>query len=185
MVKDLKEIKEFLNNKNICLLGNAKGILETKKDIEKYDIICRMNRGYPRGKEPYIGKRTDILFLSTRLDETKMLQGFNPKFIVWMVDSDKRANPYIKKNAIQNPVSDRDELIIKLSQDKKKPSTGIMAIYFLLKYIDFKSLNIYGFDGYRSGTWYHNLKTQNWHNFKNEEKLIEKWIKTKENIKLL
>lgn len=181
MVNNLEEIQKYLKNKNICVLGNSGSILDNKKDIENFDVVCRMNRGVSTGKEAFIGKRTDILFLSTKLTHS-MFNIFNPKYTVWMTESEKRVPNEIKKIAIQNPVSDWYEL---KKQLVKNPSTGCLAIYFLLKYIDFNTLTIYGFDGYKTGTWYHNLKRQNWHYFDREILLIGKWIKNKENVRLI
>ena len=182
MVTNLTEIKKYLDGKHICLLGNARSILKTDKDIDSYDVICRMNLGFPQGHEKKIGSRTDILFISTKINENKMLKNFNPKYIVWMVKSDKRANEYIKQKAIQNPFKDWDELRNKLTLN---PSTGLMSIYFLLKHINFKRLTIYGFESnYQSGTWYHNLKTQKWHNFEEEQKLIQELISYKKDIRI-
>ena len=185
MVKDLEEIRNYLKNKDLCLLGNARSILNTSKDIDKFDIVCRMNRAFPKGKEKFIGKRTDVLFLSTTIPESRMIKEMIPKFIVWMVESDKRANNYVKNKAIQNPIEDWYGLKNSLTLN---PSTGIMSIYFLLKHIDFKSLTIYGFEkDYKSGTWYHNLKTQKWHNFEEEYNYFNHWINKlyKKNVKML
>lgn len=181
MENNLTEIQTYLKDKHICVLGNSGGILESKKDIESFDVVCRMNRGISTGREAFIGKRTDILFLSTRVSKS-MLNTFNPKYIVWMTKSVKRVPQTIKNSAIQNPASDWEDLKKLLVRN---PSTGCLTIYFLLKYIDFNTLTIYGFDGYKTGTWYHNIKHPNWHYFDKEALLIAEWIKTKDNVRLI
>ncbi len=181
MVNNLEKIHNYLKNKDLCLLGNASSILKTKKNIDKFDVICRINRAFPKGKERFIGSKTNVLFLATTISESRLINEMAPNFIVWMVDSNKRANNYVKNNAVQNPIENCRELKEKL---KLIPSTGCMAIYFLLKHIEFKSLTIYGFEkNYESGTWYHNLKNQPWHNFKEEYNLLQKLTKNKDNIK--
>ena len=181
MENNLTEIRKYLKDKHICLLGNATSILDNKKNIESFDVVCRMNKGVSKGREAFIGKRTDILFLSTHVSKT-IFNMFNPKFAVWMTQSEKRTSKEIKKTAIQNPIEDWYELKKLLL---KNPSTGCLAIKFLIKYINFKSMVIYGFDFFASGTFYHNLKTQNWHNFKKEEVFIKDLIKNKENVRLI
>lgn len=183
MKENLNQIKEYLKDKNICLLGNARSILNTKKDIDSFDIVCRMNRGVPQGREKYIGSKTNIVFMSTKFREI-WKQQFNAKFIVWMTECQKLATDWIKKNAIQNPPGDWRELRAKYPEDKL-PSTGCIAINFLLRHIKFKSLTIYGFDFFKTGTWYHNLNNQAWHPVELEEKLIREMIKDQENIKLI
>lgn len=183
MKNNLIEIQEFMKNKNICLLGNARSILKNKKDIDKYDIICRMNRGTPQEKEKYIGKRTDILFISTKF-HNNLRHKFNAKYVIWMTKSQGLATEWIKKNAFQNPPEDWEELKSQFLPEKL-PSTGILTIQFLLKYITFKSLTIYGFDFFETGTHYHHLKEFPWHDEKIEKKLILKWINERKDVEII
>ena len=184
MITDLTEIKNYCKDKNICLLGNARSVLNTQKNIDQYDIIGRMNHGLPKGKEKFIGSRTDILFSSTRLSNSEILQ-FHSKYMVWMTASIKRLPEYLHSCTIQNPPEDWQELKDKYSKDKL-PSTGCIVINFLLKHIEFNSLTIYGFDHFlKSGTHYHNLKNQIWHNGEFEKELITSWIKNRQNMKII
>ena len=184
MKDNLIEIQEFLKNKNLCLLGNSRSILKNKKDIDKFDIVCRINRGYSQGKEEYIGSRTDILFISTQLKEN-LRSKFNAKYVVWMTKSQGLATKWIKENSFQNPIEDWEELKVQYSKDKL-PSTGCIALNFLIKYIQFKNLTIYGFDFFKSGTWYHNIKNQNWHDVDIEKRIILDLInRTKSNVEII
>ena len=69
--------------------------------------------------------------------------------------------------------------------EKKLPSTGCLAINFLLKHIEFKSLTIYGFDFFKSGTWYHHLKNQCWHPVELEENIIKEMITNYKNREVI
>jgi len=182
MITDLTEIKKYLKNKQICLLGNARSILNNTKNIDKYEIVCRMNHGYSRpNKELYIGKKTDILFTSTKLSNKEILQ-FHSRYLIWMTKSIKRLPEHLRSCTIHNPPEDWQELK-DLYPNKQLPSTGCIVINFLLKHIEFKSLTIYGFDNFlKSGTWYHGIKNQAWHNGKFEKELMENWFKNKSNI---
>ena len=176
MLKDLTLIQHFMKDKNIVLLGNSRSILLNKKNIDDFDIICRINRGKPKDKEEFIGSRTDVLFLATRMTSEAIKQDFNPAFVVWTTACQKLALPWVNEYAIQNPSEDWRKLRKKLP---KLPSTGCVTINFLLKHIEFKSLSIYGFDFFKTGTWYHNIRNQKWHCFKEEEILINEMIKNK------
>jgi len=185
MVTDLTEIQNYLKDKQICLLGNARSILNTPKDIDKYEIVCRMNRGIPNTKEKYIGNRTDILCTSTNNNLFEMLS-FKPKYIIWMTKDQNliKNNSYIKENAIRNPPEDWQELKDKYPENFL-PSTGCIVINFLLKHIEFKSLTIFGFDFMKSGTWYHHIMNQKWHPAEFEKGFIETMISTKSNVELI
>jgi len=183
MNQSLNEIQEFCRGKRICLLGNANSILNKKKDIDSFDIVGRMNRGTPAGKEQFIGSRTDILFLSTHMRGENIWASFSPRFVVWMTICKRLASSWTLSNAIQSPAEDWNMLHKKLSIN---PTTGIMALNFVLKHIDFKSLNIYGFDFFKTKTWY-NTKRDNGmkHSGKKEEVLLMKMIRNRANVKIL
>jgi len=183
MRESLVEIQEFCRDKRICILGNANSILNGKKDIDSFDVVGRMNRGTPRGREQLIGSRTDILFLSTHMSGENVLASFSPQFIVWMTVCRRLASSWVLKNAIQNPEEDWNVLYDKLSIN---PTTGMMVLYFILKHLDFKSLDIYGFDFFKTKTWY-NTRVDNGmkHNGKKEKILFMKMIKDRSNVRFL
>jgi hypothetical protein len=182
MENNLIEIQNLLKNKKICLLGNSKSILKNKKDIDSYDCICRINKGIPKGKENVIGSRTDVLFLATKMKEIDIEKNFNPKFIVWITKNDRKSNIWINQHVIKTPSEDWYEIKNQLTT---LPSAGCNAIYFLIKHIEFFSLDIYGFDFFKSGTWYHTLKNQPWHNGNLEEQFITNLIKTNSRVQLI
>lgn len=183
MKKDLTEIQEFCRGKRICLLGNANSILDEKKDIDSFDIICRMNRGTPQGKEEFIGRRTDIHFLSTNMSGAHIKLSFNPRFVVWMTVCNRLASPWTLRSAIQNPQKDWQELYEQLNIN---PTTGLLALSFILKRIDFESLTIYGFDFFATKTWYNTkIDSGQKHSGKKEKILIREMIAGRPNVKLI
>ena len=181
--QSLAEIREFCKNKKICILGNANSVLNEKKDIDSFDVVGRMNRGAPQGKERFIGNRTDILFLSTHMSGENVQKSFDPRFVVWMTACNRLASSWILKNAIQNPPNDWDALYDKLSIN---PTTGMMSLNFLLRHIDFKSLTIYGFDFFTTKTWYNTkIDSGQKHSGKKEKTLFMKMIKDRANVRFL
>ncbi|MHA1279800.1 MAG: hypothetical protein ACTSQ8_21565 [Candidatus Helarchaeota archaeon] len=181
MKQSLVDIQGFCKDKNICLLGNANSILCKPHDIDSFDIVCRMNRGSPRGKEKYIGSRTDILFISTGISGRIIQSEFDPKHLVWMTVCYRLASPYTLRNATQNPTEDWNELYKKLSIN---PTTGLMALNFILKHIKFKSLTIYGFDFFATKTWYNTrIDSGQKHSGKKEKALFMDMIKDNPKIK--
>jgi hypothetical protein len=181
MITNLATMQLFLKDKSICLLGNSKNILKTPKQIDTYDIVCRINRGTPLHKEEFLGTRTDVLFLATKMEEKTITKDFNPEFVVWTTKSIVLQTDWVKENAIQNPPEDWQELRDNLNT---LPSTGCVSIVFLLKHIKFATLTIYGFDFFQSGTWYHNCQ-QSWHNGTIEEIFITNLIKNDSRIQLI
>jgi len=181
--ESLLKIKEFCKGKKICILGNANSVLNEEKDIDSFDIVGRMNRGTPKGKERFIGNRTDILFLSTHMSGENIQRSFDPRFTVWMTICNRLASSWVLKNAIQNPMEDWDALHEKLGIN---PTTGMMTLSFLLKHINFKSLDIYGFDFFKTKTWYNTrIDSGQKHSGKKEKVLFMKMIKGRKNVRIL
>jgi hypothetical protein len=58
-------LKKILYNKKIALVGNSPELLKTNNYIDSYDIVIRLNI-LPKKKDyDKLGKRCDILMLST------------------------------------------------------------------------------------------------------------------------
>jgi len=181
--ESLTEIQKFCKGKEICILGNANSVLNKKKDIDSFDIVGRMNRGTPQGKEKFIGSRTDILFHSTHMSGENIQRSFNPRFAVWMTICNRLASSWTLKNAIQNPPDDWDALYDKIGIN---PTTGMMTLNFLLKHIDFKSLTIYGFDFFKTKTWYNTrIDSGQKHSGEKEKVLFMGMIKDRKNVRFL
>ncbi len=182
MRRSLTEIQEFCRGKRICLIGNADSVLRKKRAIDSFDVIGRMNRGEPEGKEAHIGSRTDIHFLSTHMSEENIYKSFNPRFVVWMTVCHRLASDWTMRNAIQNPREDWHELHKKL---KINPTTGMMALNFLLKHIEFKSLTIYGFDFFATKSWYNTeIDDGQKHSGEKEKTLFMEMIAERPNVRM-
>jgi len=153
MVKDiLEQIKDYCKGKNIIIVGNSSLILKTKhgKFIDSHDIVVRMNGACPINPLYYksIGKRTDIYCVSYQstskskymLDKIKSVFGLrlNP-------DSHFQYESCYFSNNLEYS-------LLKSKFNGYKPSTGSMVLNFFKNHIDYKSLNIIGFDFFESFT---------------------------------
>ena len=159
-----------LNNKIIVLLGNAKSVLNKQRSIDnRFDIICRMNKGLPLFLEKYIGSRTDVLFLSLALSENDIKE-FKAKNVI--ICSPKI---FITDYAHSRySLNDWTKLFLKL---KARPSTGIMAFDYILQIGGFKTLTLIGFDFWKTPNWYTNNVHLGKHSPKAEKEYIEQKIK--------
>jgi len=99
-----------------------------------------------------------------------------------MTVCNRLASSWTLENAIQNPEEDWNMLHAELSIN---PTTGLIALNFLLKHIDFKSLTIYGFDFFATKTWYNTKKDDGQkHSGEREKVLFMKMIKDRKNVRL-
>jgi len=158
-----------LKGKNIVLFGNAKSVFNKERDVDnRFDIICRINVGFPQGKEQYLGSRTDILFLSLELSENEIKQ-FDSQFVI--VCSPKIFMTYYMDYRYN--LDDWNRLYLKLGA---RPSTGLMAFDYLLQ-LKFKTLTLIGFDFWKTPNWYTDNIHLGQHNPQAEKEYIENKIK--------
>jgi hypothetical protein len=148
----LEEIQNYCKGKRIIVIGNSSSIFGSKKGkfIDSHDIIVRMNYALPI-KEKWtsdIGSRTDIY--SVGISSSKIVKNIltctnNLKTVL-------RLTPYSDK--INSPItyhySKSEYTKIKERFGKFKPSTGCTTISFFKDHIDYKLLNILGFDFFQT-----------------------------------
>ena len=191
---ELKDIQEYLKDKSIVLLGNANSIFNNKKDIDSFEIVCRCNWSYPDLYEPtfniddykdYIGTRTDVLFTSGKAMATeKLLTIIKPKVIVRTRGSMTNMTTYMLKNSMYWGERIWSPWCIEIDFS---PTTGCLALHFLMEEIKFKSLTLYGFDFF--ATYDHTEPSRtiitHGHNPEKEKQYITETVEKYSNIKLI
>lgn len=163
--KTLEPLKKILKNKTVAIVGNSEKILKEKHgaEIESHDIVIRFNKGFPQGKTDALGKRTDILFLACTLSNLE-LKIFNATYTV------KRSN--LCQNACNFDISKVDRCSLK--QGEAQPSTGFVAINFALS-TECKSIDLYGFDFFKSPTYYNPKEYKTLHNGESEAVKVKEY----------
>ena len=179
----MDKLQHFLKDKSIALLGNAKSILDEKRDIDsKFDIVCRCNKGFPIGKEEYIGSRTDVLFLSIPLHENIIKEEYNTKHIFWCTANREELRYWALEGCPMFNLKAWDELS-KIVE--ARPSTGCIAITYLITNVKFKSLTLFGFDSWDTPNWYTGCINIRNHNPEGEKKYIENLIREDKRISII
>jgi len=177
----MNRLKKYLHNRTIAVVGNASSIMDKEHNIDKHDIVIRMNEGVPNPQNyRYIGKRTDVLALSLDVDKYLIKMGFKPTFILWCTPKYREyISQYLQDNAIFYPIENWNvlEKII-----KGRPSTGAMVLDFINNYIDFKELHLYGFDFMKTPTWYTDEIHVGKHNYINERIYVKKLLEANRKV---
>lgn len=158
----LQSIQKNLRDQRIALIGNAKSVLTRPKDIDSYDKVIRLNRGYPRDREAFLGTRTDVLGLAIHLGSEEIVEEFDPALLIWVsMAAWKKGQEHVPKwqlspllaaSAYQTGIPAWNDCRNKLGY---RPSTGCLMIHFLASNISFKSLTLFGFDWWETPTWYY------------------------------
>lgn len=171
---NLDILKNSAKDKSIAIVGNSEKIFDTNygQEIDNHDIIIRFNKGFPIKPESQ-GTRTDILFLACTLKDEELYK-FKTIYTVrrsnfcgtkCMFELNPQDNYQLQQ--VSNDECDKRKL--KYSQ----PSTGFIAINFALS-TECKSIDLYGFDGFKNATYYNPKGYKTLHNGNKEiEKILE------------
>ena len=172
--ESLNDLKEMLKDKRVAIVGNSEKIFETKygEEIDSHDIIIRFNKGYPI-KEQSQGSKTDIVFLACSLTPEELFK-YKTFYTV------KRSNFVNNKCMYNLDPQDNYQLQQSCNEESKRrklkvsqASTGFIAINFVLS-SKYKSLDLYGFDGFKNATYYNQKGYKPLHNGGEEfEKILE------------
>jgi hypothetical protein len=152
-----------LRDKTIAVVGNAQSLLQHThgQEIERHDIVIRMNRGLPRMPDAQ-GVRTDVLAFSILQVVADILEQFNARAAIWMSPKYRAG----AKGRFEFYELERwHALRAKLGA---RPSVGAM----ILDYVGSKSVggvSMFGYDFKRSLTIGYDQQYLGPHDFRAEE----------------
>jgi hypothetical protein len=169
-----KALFNYIKDKDIAVLGNAKSILNKKHAIDDHEIVVRINKGFP---QEYTGERTDILALSLPLTKGEILDNYSPRFIVWCTPKYDKMTQYLREVCLYFPQGNWKLLYNALGA---RPSTGCMIVAYLYPYC--KSMTLYGFDFWKTPNYYTDVIHTGQHNPKAEQLFLNYMIKDKGQI---
>lgn len=161
---NLIPLKNLVRHKSVAIVGNSSKILEKTQgaEIDKHDVVIRFNKGFPSRNPQALGKRTDILFLACTISNTE-LQEFGDAYTV------RRSS--LCQNICNFNLSSLDRR--QLKQGGAQASTGFIAINLALS-AGAKNIDLYGFDFFKSPTYYNAPNYKTLHNGASEaEKVLE------------
>ena len=180
-----RKIKNQFDGKSFAIIGNAESLLEAQfgKEIDEHDIVIRINRAKVID-ELSQGSKIDIWATSFSYD---LPPEFNAKYTLWMFPFNYGDINYPKADKLKG------ELILHKYKDwenlKKKlgsvPSTGIMVLDFILQNADYKKIDMYGFDFFKTKNLYEKRDISGTHHrFDIEKEYIFKLLENNDNINL-
>jgi len=197
----------YLDGKRVCLIGPAKSLIGRKQKelIESYDVVVRMNFGYPVSKElePYTGGLCDVLYIShgVHLRRYGLLSNMTrfrkvARGVKWIItqrigsgydDFATIADGYVFHYHMNE---DAKRKIIERLKDTR-PNMGFYTIVDLLTY-NIEELYITGFDFYTSG--YHPgygvfqsrvyPRSVNWHDQPEHVKVMKEICESDSRVKI-
>ena len=173
----LQLLKDRCVGKRIAIVGNASSLLEKNQgeEIDGHDIVIRFNKGFP---SKAVGLHTDFLFLACTLTEEELHKYRHYNRNCWTI---KRSNLCRNICTFDLHPSDRirfaqvPNATVRAERHglKSQASTGFIAIQFALS-TACKSIDLYGFDFFKTDTYYNPEGYKTLHNGDKEaEKVLE------------
>lgn len=195
----LDAMQALFDNKTISLVCNGGSIFsgDYAKIIDSADIVVRFNNGcfiYKKYMEK-LGEKCDIHCLSgyyyktgsaretfdNFMEDTSGLPIFFSRSILPHTDNMKANNLFVQKEYLQ---SIKGRHVFFMPSDllaEYNFTSGVSIVLFMLKYIKFKKINVFGMDFYKNSKFHYwdiesDAKKNVWHNVLFEEYII-KYIK--------
>lgn len=166
--RPLSEFESIISDKDIALVGNAASLFNEPRPIDNHELVVRINKGHEVTKTSSMaGIRTDILMISNCCEEEILNTSHKT---VWMTPKYRENLSHSQVNNIYfYPVAWWNDLFNIL---QSRPSTGCMAVDLILRFINNGSLTLYGFDFWKTHTWYTKINRPGPHNPLSEENYI-------------
>ena len=173
-----QEIASLISGQSVAVVGNAKSLLTTTfgSDIDAHDIIIRLNKGFVTQPSAQ-GTRTDMVGLTPELSEDETIARFEPSYFLMLIPK-MRHYRLFGKDAVRNTLfynfrywlADRNLI-------GRRPSSGFMAISWMVRLSLAKSITLYGFDFGATPTYYNPEGYKTPHNYDREREIVLGWEK--------
>lgn len=184
-------IQQYLTNKNIALVGNAKSLFNKNrvKHINSHDIVWRMNWGVnlTSKQKQLVGKRCEVYSAGGPRGVKTTFTVQKPQYYLFTP-----GNECTKSKTPPKYSNVPDEVTLNLKKklqhtDSKPvfPSTGLIALTWITKYIDFKTITLFGFDFFKTRTFYRNMDHFGGHKPKREEEIFNEMINNNQKITII
>ena len=176
------DIEQSVEGKTVALVGNARSLSERTygDEIDSHDIVIRINRA-PMVSSLTHGCKTTWLALATSMSKENYHELHSNK-LIWMSHKRKRIRSWMVGESFY--LCPMNIYNYTKSLTGSQPSTGFMIFYWLCR-TSFRSLDLYGFDFFKSLSLSGSRTAhQVPHDFKAEEKWFEQIMSMDSSIRI-
>jgi hypothetical protein len=173
MPRDLTDLRLFLQDRDIALVGNAASLFEVYHPIDLHEVVVRLNKGVflSEQQSARAGGRTDVLIVS-RLRGPEYFAA--APHLVWASPKLRETIPESESSRMYFYPLERWQILHELL--KARPSTGCMAVDLICHLKRKGRLTLYGFDFWKSPTFYTGKIRPGIHSPRSEERIIRKMM---------
>lgn len=156
----IEVLRALVRGQSVAVIGNSQSLLRQSSggDIDSHDIVVRINRA-PVIDPVAQGTKTDVLFVASKQMTADMVRElFDAKLVVWASERRHFMPDYstFEDRLILYPLELWRPLYDAL--DDTRPSTGLIALDFFSNHTECKEVSAFGFDFFKSKTFYDRKK---------------------------
>ena len=161
---DILEYQQFFQGRRVALVGNAQSIFGKNHgaEIDAHEVVVRFNYGEIKSILDQ-GIRTDALATSDpRIAWDFIREKFSPKFVIWLPSTKDSEKLMLGSNIplFRTPKHVARELHPRTSPGF--PSSGLIAPYLIEEKFGAKSVDLFGFDFFKTRSFYHRIRWRFW-----------------------
>ncbi|MEJ6478521.1 MAG: glycosyltransferase family 29 protein [Octadecabacter sp.] len=169
-------MRALIAGKSVAVVGNAQSLLagELGDEIDGHDIVIRLNAGVPKIPTSQ-GARTDMVGLTPVLSEDEMLAGFAPQTLLMLIPKMRHFNIWRRDSVAHTVFYPFRHWLSDQRKIGRRPSSGFMAISWLMRLNAAQSVTLYGFDFGTTATFYNPEGYKTPHDYDAERKIVLVW----------
>ena len=169
-------MRALIAGKSVAVVGNAQSLLagELGDEIDARDIVIRLNKGFPKHLGAQ-GSRTNMVGLTSELGEAEMLAGFAPDTLLMLIPKMRHFNIWRRDSVARTLFYPFRHWLSDQRKIGRRPSSGFMAISWLMRLDAAQSVMLYGFDFGATATYYNPEGYRTPHDFPKEGEIIQGW----------
>ena len=169
-------MRGLIAGKSVCIVGNAKSLLTTDYGtrIESHDVVIRLNKGFviePKAQ----GIRTDMIGLTPELPEHEVVERFDPGHFLMLIPKMRHFVIWRPKNVARTLFYPFRWWLADRNLIGRRPSSGFMAISWLMRLGAAREVVLYGFDFGKTATYYNPVGYKTPHDFDTEGRIVMGW----------
>lgn len=171
-------MRRLIAGKSVVIVGNAQSLFAMTQgaEIDAHDVVIRLNKGFVKTPSAQ-GTRTDMVGLTPELTEAETIAAFAPATLLMLIPKMRHYHFWRSENVGRTVFYPFRYWLADRNMIGRRPSSGFMAISWLMRLNAAKSVTLYGFDFGATATYYNPEGYKTPHNYPAEAAIVREWVK--------
>lgn len=169
-------MRNRIAGKNVAIVGNAQSLFAKTYggEIDRNDLVLRLNKGFVLNTAAQ-GSRTDMVGLTPELSEEETIARFSPDVLLMLIPKMRHYHFWQAQNVRRTLFYPFRYWFADRQMIGRRPSSGFMAISWLVRLNAAETITLYGFDFGAKATYYNPEGYRTPHNYPKEAVIVRRW----------